>query len=108
MIEICISGGAAAGRVTAGQTIIAALAGSVTFPDRATSWAGDVWVIRCEGDADTVGALVGAVPVDGFTVTIGGAAAAVDDAPPVDALFTWAPEPPPAKVKKVNRRATPG
>jgi hypothetical protein len=72
-----------------------------------------VWVIRCETeDADAVGALVGALALDGFTVTVNGAVlvAAVDPvlfAPPAADVAEAAPAKP-VKAKKQNRRATPG
>jgi len=113
MIRISISGGLPAGRVTAGQVITAALAGLVTFPDRATSWDGAEWVILCEAaDAGAVREVVSGVMLDGFTVAVVAVTESVGDiasiilggdVPPVDVLFA-----PPAKTtKKANRRATP-
>lgn len=98
LTEIRISGGTASGRVVAGQSVCAALAGRITFPDAATSWDGDVWVIRCSCDD---AACLRDIAVDGFTVTVDGVEVeASADAELADVVT--------APKKKVRKLATPG
>lgn len=53
-LTLCFSGAEKVKLVTEAQRLSAALSGLVTYAKPATSWAGDVWQVHCNGSASVV------------------------------------------------------